>query len=232
MHGSVERLLSVQDVDSQLLFLKEAIRRRPLEVEDELRKHRECKAEVDRILSRIRDARKAVDGFELEIQGFDAEIEKLGVAQNQAKSNAEYMIFREQIARQKGRRSDAEEQALTRLSDIDDLARGEKEARDKLQAAEKALERKQKEIAEVVAGMNEQVGTLEKERAGLVGGIEKDHLGIYEKVLGRYRSLAIARVEGGTCHGCHMAVTPQDVSLLMQSEFLQCKSCSRILYMD
>ena len=55
-----------------------------------------------------------------------------------------------------------------------------------------------------------------------------ENLKIYERVLQRYNNFAIARVEGQVCHGCFMSVTSQEVNLLMQGQFLQCKSCSRL----
>ena len=122
MHASIERLLKVQEVDSQRLFLEEAIRRRPLELEDERRKLSAAEERVAAIEARMKEVKISADQRELDVRGFDKEIEKITVARNQAKSNNEYALYGEQIKRQEGMRSVAEEEVLTGLTELDTLA--------------------------------------------------------------------------------------------------------------
>jgi predicted nucleic acid-binding Zn-ribbon protein len=72
---------------------------------------------------------------------------------------------------------------------------------------------------------------MEAKRNGLASEVDRDHLKVYERVLARHNNFAIARVEDKVCQGCFISVTAQDVNLLMQGKFVQCKSCSRILFL-
>jgi predicted nucleic acid-binding Zn-ribbon protein len=229
MHPSIERLLRVQEVDSQIIFLREAIRLRPRECEDEQRKLREAKELLESFVAQVKKLRLESDRRELDVRGFDAEIAKLKVALNTAKTNAEYTILREQIKRQEAARGQAEEDVLMKLSEIDELQKRQKELEERVASAEKAYRKKEEEVRQVVAGLTAELNEHLRRRAGLLEGIDKDHLQIYEKLLGHYKDFAIARVEANVCPGCHMSVTQQEVNLLMQGELVRCKYCTRLL---
>ena len=101
MHPSVEQLLKVQEVDSQSVFLNEAMRLRPQELADEQKKVAVAQAVADGISAEITQLRKEFDQRELEIKNCDAQIEKLTITLNIAKTNQEYSVLRDQIERQK-----------------------------------------------------------------------------------------------------------------------------------
>jgi predicted nucleic acid-binding Zn-ribbon protein len=231
MHASIERLLQVQEVDSQVIFLRQAIRSRPQEIGDELRKLREAKDLLEGIVHQAKQLRMQSDRRELDIKSFDAEISKLNVALNQAKSNTEYTILREQIKKQEGLRGEAEEDAFAKLTELDDVLKRQKALEERVAVAEKAYRKKEAEIQEVVSGLSGQLEALQASRGKLLEGIDPKHLQIYEKVLAHYNDFAVARVEAQVCPGCHMSVTQQEVNLLMQGELLQCKHCTRLLYL-
>ncbi len=229
MHASIEKLLRVQDVDSQILFMREAMRVRPQELNDDRVKVDQAKSAVAALQSRIKSARMAADARELDIRKFDDEITKLTVALNQAKSNDEYSVIRDGIERQKEMRGGAEEDVLLQLQEIDRLEEDRKVLESNLEELAKTLERKERELEELLGGLRAQLDELETQRSGLVDGVDSEHLGLYDRVLDRHQNFAIARVEGQICKGCNMRLTPQEVNLLLQDTFVQCRNCSRLL---
>ena len=232
MHPSIEKLLKVQEVDSQLIFLRSAIQKRPLELADEAKRLEAAEARVKAVDARIKELKVTIDQKELEIRSFDQEIEKISVAQNTAKTNEEYTIFKEQIKRQQGLRSDMEEEVLQRLSEVEDLSAQRVELQGELDHVRGAYERKAREVREIVEGMTSQVEKLQNERQEYIADVDKDHLLIYDRVLERHNDFAIAQVDNQICQGCHMAVTHQQINELLDSGILQCKSCSRLLYLE
>jgi len=231
LNPSLEQLLRVQEVDSQILFLRESVRLRPLEIEDDRRKVVETKKNLEGLLLEIKKGRMDADRREVDVKKSDSEIEKLNVLLNQAKSNQEYTIFKEQIKRQEELRGKAEEEVIEKLTQLDSLESSRKALASKLDMEEKSFRRKELEVQEILKGIKGQLQVLEEQRVGLLKDIDKDHLRTYERVLQRHNNFAIARVEGQVCHGCFMSVTTQEVNLLMQGQFLQCKCCSRLLYL-
>ena len=231
-HPSIEQLLRVQDVDSQIIFLEEAKRLRPQELGEDRQKVRQAEEEVEGVNRKIKTLRMDVDKRELDIKNFDAEIDKLTVALNQTRSNDEYSVVRDQIERQKEKRDEAEEDVLEILTELDRIQELKAEEEKRLEETQKAFGRKEAEMNELLAGLEQQLEEFRSRRAELVEGVDPEHLGLYERVLGLRGNFAIARVEGQICQGCHMRLTPQNVNLLMQAMFVQCSNCTRLLYLD
>jgi len=232
VNPSIEQLLRVQEVDSEMIFIRESLRRRPMELDDDRRKLENARKYLESSQAQIKRFKMDADRGELEVKRLDAEIEKLNVALNQAKSNQEYTVFKEQIRRQGEARGTAEEQVLEKLSEIDALEVERKERTEEVKREEASFRNKEAEMKQVLDGLETQLGKLEERRAGLIEGIDREHLKIYDRVLARHNNFAIARVEGHVCQGCYMTVTSQEINLLLQGQFLQCKSCSRLFYLE
>lgn len=232
MNPSVEQLLRVQEVDSEMIYVRESLRRRPLELEDDRRKLDNARKHLETIQAQIKRFKMDADKGELEVKRLDADIEKLNVALNLAKSNQEYTILKEQIRRQGDARGTAEEQVLEKLSEIDALEAERKQQIEEVKREEASFRQKELEVKAVMDGLETQLAKLEERRAGLIDGIDREHLKIYDRVLARHNNFAIASVEDQVCHGCYMTVTSQEKNLLLQGQFLQCKSCSRLFYLE
>ena len=75
--------------------------------------------------------------------------------------------------------------------------------------------------------------TLDEERSGLMtGGLQRDILEQYEKLLDAREGKAMALLEGRVCQGCYVSV-PNNVyvRLARAVELVLCPSCGRILYL-
>ncbi len=231
-HTSVEQLLRVQDVDSQIIFLEDAKRVRPQELSDDRQKVEQAQEGVHGVHRKIKALRMEVDRRELDIKKFDEEIAKLTVALNQTRSNSEYGVVRDQVERQKEKRGETEEDVLEILMELDRVQEVKAEEEKRLEGTKSAFGRKEAQMTELLEGLEGQLRELRERRVGLIDGVDPEHLGLYERVLDRRRNFAIARVEGQICQGCHMRLTPQNVNLLMQAMFVQCANCTRLLYLD
>lgn len=232
MNPSIEKLLKLQEVDSESFLLEESRRVRPLELEDDRKKVAEARKALEDVAAEIKRLKIESDRGELDVRRADAEIEKYRIALNQTKSNQEYTILKEQIRRQEELRGAAEEEVLGKLTRIDVLEAERKTLAERLAADEENLRRRTAEVAEIVRGIERQLARLAEERKRLAADIDKDHLAIYERILARHRNFALAKVEGQICQGCYISVTTQDVNLLLQGQFVQCRSCSRLLYLE
>ncbi len=232
MHPSIEKLLRVQDVDSQILFLEEAKRVRPQELNEDRQKVIQAEELVERVRRKIRTLRMESDQQEVDIKKFDEEIGKLTIVLNQSRTNEEYSVVRDQIERQKEKRSEAEEEVLGKLTEVDRLQEEKSEQEKRFEATQKSFGRKESEMNELLQGLESQLNELRERRISLIEGVDSEHLVLYDRVLGLRQNFSIARVEGQICQGCFMRLTPQNVNLLMQAMFLQCSNCTRLLYLD
>ena len=231
MNSTIEQLLKVQEVDSEIHLVKESLRLRPLELEDDRRRVRETQRALDALDAQIKQLRLESESREMDVRKADQEIEKYNIALNQAKSNQEYSVLKEQIRRQEEQRGKAEEEVLDILTRIDQLDAERKELRSRLAGEEKTLQKRTGEVEQIVSGLQGKLAELNAQREEHAAEIDRDHLKIYERVLARHDNFAIARVEDQVCQGCYISVTAQEVNLLMQGQFVQCRSCSRLLYL-
>jgi predicted nucleic acid-binding Zn-ribbon protein len=232
MHDSLKALLKLQELDTEMIFLKEAKRRRPQELESDRRRLDEKKRVVDAIVAEMKKLRMESDRREVDLKKNDAEVNKLQVALNQAKSNQEYTILKEQIARLQEQNGKTEEEILKRLGDIDGFEKAKKEAEADLKAFGVEFRAKEDELHSILKGIDEQIGDLSQKRDEAAHAVPADHLQIYERVLARHRDIALARIENSVCQGCFMSVTSQKINeIMIGRELIQCGNCLRILYL-
>ncbi len=233
MHPSVEQLLKVQGIDSEMRFLREAMRLRPQELGDERKRLVTSKAAAEATQEEIRKLRMEVDKGELEIKGCDAEIEKANITLNTVKNNQEYAVLKAQICRLKEEQGVIEEHVLTELTELDQLG-GRRDVLEKaLAEEEKTFSRREAEVSEVIQGLQGQVDKYLERREAYCADIDREHLALYGRILAHHGDTAISLVKDKICQGCHMTITSQNISMLMLGkELLQCKNCSRLLYLE
>lgn len=90
MHQSLKALLTLQELDSQLIFLREAREKRPRELESDRRRLEEKKKVVEGLTQEIKRIRMESDRRELDLRKNEADVVKLRTALNLARSNQEY----------------------------------------------------------------------------------------------------------------------------------------------
>jgi predicted nucleic acid-binding Zn-ribbon protein len=231
MHPSVERLLAVQKHDREIRFLRDAMRLRPQELEDDRRKVASARELVRAADETIKRCRIEIDHGELEIRQCEAEIEKATVALNSAKTNQEYSIFKDQISRRGDARGAIEERVLEALTRLDQLNAERAQVLAHLEGQERAFARKEAEVGALVSSMSGQVEELLGKRAVAATGIDPDHLEMYDRILAHLQDLAIVQVRDDVCQGCHMSVTKQDrMTILIGESLVSCRSCGRLLF--
>jgi len=233
MHQSLKTLLELQDIDSRIIFLRDAKGKRPRELEADRRRLEEKRKLVDGMGQEIKRLKMESDRRELDLKKNEAEIIKLRTALNQAKSNQEYQILKEQIARLEGENARIEEEVLKSLGEVDGLEEGKRQAEKEFRANEAEFQKKVEELNRILRGLEDELGTEERRRAEAARNVPSDHLFLYERVLARHKDFALARIENQVCQGCFMSVTPQTMNqLLIDRDLSQCRNCLRILYLD
>jgi len=233
MHDSLKALLRLQEIDSQIIFLRTAKEKRPRELESDRRRVDEKKRMVDGLTQEIKKTKMEGDRKELDLKKNEAEILKLRVALNVAKSNQEYQILKEQIARLEEQNGKIEEEVLKCLSEVDSLEKGKRDADEEHRGAQKELQKRTEELNQILKGIDGELAELQARRRAALDGVPQEHLQPYDRVLSRHGDSALARVENQVCQGCFMAVTPQTMNLLLLDRDLsQCRNCLRILYLD
>jgi predicted nucleic acid-binding Zn-ribbon protein len=76
------------------------------------------------------------------------------------------------------------------------------------------------------------LAAAEEERAGLAAAVSPEQLTSYEKLRPQYGGIAVARLVGTQCGGCHLslsAVALQEIRRLPPDAVAHCEECGRLL---
>ncbi len=208
----------------------EAIPGRIARVEEEGARLR---AEIERSEQELEEARKKRRGLEQEAldlaSRMGADASKLNVIRN----NVEYQAMLKQIADAKARKTAVENAALELMEREEELGR-------RLASDRKRVEAELGELAQERTALNEErsrqeaaLAATNAERRRLLGELDPEVRGRYERLARGKRGLAVVPVVKGACGGCFEALPPQRVNEARLAERLVfCDGCSRILIWD
>lgn len=87
-------------------------------------------------------------------------------------------------------------------------------------------------LAEAETGIAGELEATEAKRAGLAEGVDDELLGLYETMRRDQGGIAVARLVGGSCQGCHLllSATARDrLKKVPEDDVAYCDECGRIL---
>ncbi len=150
---------------------------------------------------------------------------------NEAASKKEYDALKGEIAAEKQKYTDLENQILDTMAEIEERTA-------QLPEIEQALKLARTEYAEFEKGIQDRRSNLEQQLAKVVEQIREtesqlpgDVRPAYNRLVGARAEDAMAAVQGRTCMACYTEITAQNYNDLMLSQFVFCKSCGRALYL-
>jgi uncharacterized protein len=170
---------------------------------------------------------------ETQLKGLQQNIAKHEKQKNEATSKKEYDALGVEIASEKKKCQDIEDEILDALTKIDEqtakipaLEASVQKAREEFAAFEKELQGKAEGLKQELARAKEQIQAVEATLPS-----EATIRGLYNRLIASMKDDAFAGVEGRTCTACYTDITAQNLHDLKQGGFLLCKSCGRALYM-
>lgn len=230
MKKKLELLEELQEVDQQIDTLKaaqEGVQAEMLGISQGLEVARADVAALEASLAQL-EAEKG----ELEAT-HAAELENITRSETnmkEIKTNKEFQAVGREIAAAKKQVTDIEEQMLTKISQIEELAAAltaKKSTCDELaENSSQRIAEKQSEIDKIQADIAADATRREGVVKGLPSSLAKKFTLLREQRRGQ--ALAIAR--DGYCMGCNMHLPPQLYNNLYKNEeLLTCPHCQRIL---
>lgn len=79
--------------------------------------------------------------------------------------------------------------------------------------------------------IDKELSSLSSERAGIVPGLEREVLDLYEDLRAKYRGVAVGALDDGTCRACGLPLSPVALDQFKRSDepFVRCENCRRLL---
>ena len=231
-----DALLALQALDTGVDQLRH--RRDHLPERAELATRREELAAIDRSTAEVQARRDELAQSERHLE------EQIGAVRAKAEADDKALYggtvsalkdlraLQDEIASLGRRQRDLEDQELALMEEAEpldaELARSA-EARHQLDAE---VARLLDAIAAAEAAIDEELAELGAQRAGLVAPVPADLLDEYDRKRKQAGGIAVARLVGNRCEGCHLTLSAVDIDRIRHEPpdaLVHCTECDRIL---
>jgi predicted nucleic acid-binding Zn-ribbon protein len=239
----IEPLLRLQEKDR----VCDRFQRKLDDVPVKLRAHTDRIASLESSITeqetQLRAIRADADRAELEVKTQEEHREKIKRQMNAPKlTNREYEVLQEELAGVLADINSQSDKVLKGLEEAGQIETQVAEMGTELDQARETYLKAKEELEGSLSDVRAQLDQRSKERKELAGEVGAEALAIYERVRIKHKE-ATAAVEGTIdraagrigndlhCAACYMSVTANDaVHVLARRRVIQCKSCSRILF--
>jgi uncharacterized protein len=223
-------LLGLQEIDDQLgelersrIYLPEMIQ----SLEKEIDELNQAIATNDKILEESQREQRL---FELEIETDKQDLDKFQKQMKVIKTNKEYDALTSEIDAKKQGVADKEEKTLALMSAAD-------EAREKSAELKSMLAEVKTRNTAQLETLRNQESTLQAkiedkiiERNNLIKDINRQIVGVYERIRKGKGGMAVVPVRKRACSGCFSQIPPQRIQEIRRGDrIFACDSCGRIL---
>ncbi|MBM3992050.1 MAG: hypothetical protein FJ298_13720 [Planctomycetes bacterium] len=233
MQDTIQALLALQELDSDIYRVKDELRRLPAE-------RTSRRAQIDALVARKDDTHKR----SLELKVKVKELEDIATTSRQrirkvenemAHSRADVALhaaYAHQIKSLKKDISLSDEEALTHMTEIESLDAEVKRLQGEVDAAEVVFADFAKNCASEMAAAKERLVALETQRAQrMAPNMEPETFQVYERLLQTREGVALAALEERVCQACYIQVPVNlYVRVARGTSVVNCPSCDRIFY--
>lgn len=144
----------------------------------------------------------------------------------------ELQTLQDEIAALKRRVGQLEDQELEVMEQIEPLDTALEELAAEQSRLDEQAAALRAEIAEAETSIDDELATVERERSALASEVEAELLAEYETLRPQSGGIAIARLVGGSCGGCHLGLSAVEVDRIKKlpvDEPVHCEECGRLL---
>jgi len=232
--GGLEALLAVQEMDTALTQLAHHRAHLPERIaRDEARAAvTAATAALDELALRrqaIADAQLTLERSlrELDVRHADLATK---LTRTMVVREAEALIAEQQTVAT--RRSSVEDEELALLEEDEGLDAEEAEDRQALAGAEERIRTTGEALAAAEAVLDGQEADLRQRRDAAAAEVPDELLQRYGELRGRFGGVAVARLVGGRCDGCHLMLAQAALERIRNAPpdaLVECEECGRIL---
>jgi len=231
MHADLERLISLQKIDSAADEARRRVAAEPARQEALDARLEAARGAVAAAKDRLAASQGERREIEKEVAVHQTRLSRFREQAMAVKTNQEYHAVQKEITFAQDEVKALEDRVLERMLESDEFAAGVKRLEGELGREQKAVAADRQTLAAEMAGLRASIERLTAERATLVAALDPHVLAIFEQVAGRRNGIAVAEARNGHCSICQVRLRPQVFNdIRRNASIIQCDSCQRIMY--
>ena len=229
----IQRIVSLQKIDSQLQDIAELLGDLPIKVDA-------LKNEESALIKSVEDGKNRIKELELEISKFYGQMtdikEKIDKHKDQlflVTTNKQYDALQYEIDHLKAGLDDIETKTLEYTEEKETLEERIKSEEENLDTLSKDLIKRREKLEVLMNESSEEKTKLELQRDKKRKDIENTTLSRYDRIHAARKGISVIHVQGTACGGCGAFIPPQIISEVKAEKGSHtCDSCSRFLYWE
>ena len=231
--NSIQYLIELQKIDSQLAEIEELLGDLPITVTDLKNKEDSLTSDFDRGKARLKEIALEQHKTEMNLAEFKEKIDKLKDQLFLVTNNKQYDALMSEIDHLKEDMDRSETTELELLEEKDQLAEQVKSQEQSLESLSKDLSSKRVNLKQALAASSSEKKDLESRREETAKDLSASVLARYNRILSARNGLAVISLEGRSCGGCGAALPPQLVAEVKTLMTIQnCSICTRFLFWE
>lgn len=228
----MEALHALQTVDDALDRLQDEEVSSPLhaKVREARARLEALRVKLERVEAKEASLNRQLRRLELDLNAISGDIAgvETKLFGGEVRSAKELSNLQERHAALLERKGRLEDAALASMEEVEAVQALVTKAREAARRATQRLAAAELELSEAQAAWEAERARLSEERAAAAARVDSHHLERYERLRERIRR-PVAKVENGTCGGCHLSL-PTAMKSPGPGELSQCPHCGRILW--
>ena len=231
MNEDMEKLVSLQQIDSQIAGFDHAIAKCETDV---ARREQDIQAEQEK-LAALRTKIELLTEKQKENQvEHDAAAARSKESQNKmlmVQTSREHQALLKEIEDSRKQIKATEDRAIQFIEQLEQLETEAKQLESRLAGEQEELNRIRQQSTKEINRLKTGRKSVESERDERVAAVPEALMRRYEKLMDKRGGLAVTSLKGGVCQGCHMALPPQQVIEVMKGDqLIACPTCQRLLW--
>lgn len=232
MSTSLERILVIQDRDRKINRMRrelEDIPARQAHIEEVLTDQKKALEQAQEELKQIQLRLKENEG---EVETRNEKVVKYRNQQMQVKNNDEYRALNNEIFTEESAVKELEEAQMQLMEELEAQKTVVSEREAALEKEKEGIAEDIQQLQERAANVKERLDAMEADRAKQAEDVSDEWLSAYERIMKNKGDSAVVAIQGKTCTGCFMNVTPQTVHHARNLETVtSCEYCGRLVYL-
>lgn len=230
MHPDLEQLLTLQEVDEQLLELERSKEYLPEIIENVRKEVIDAATNVETTGQSLEDARLKNRQLEADLEGAQGDLTRYQSQMESIKTNREYDALTSEIESIKERIGFIEDEDILTLNEIDELTTSLEEVKKRHELLAQSNKDQLVTLEREMGAVEDKVRVKMDARNNITVRITKATLSVYERVRRGRGSPVVVALKKKACGACYKSQPPQRIQELRKGlTVINCDNCGRFL---